>query len=81
MTISTPSPITFIVLRYTRRPILILIGVYAVSMIGWTLIPLLIGAIAKRSGNLHRGFLVAAADAVILLVLVIAHLIYAGTLH
>ena len=39
MPISTPSPITFIVLRYTRRPILILIGVYAVSMIGWTLIP------------------------------------------
>jgi len=39
MTTSKPSRITFIVLRYMRRPILILVGVYATSMIGWTLIP------------------------------------------
>ena len=30
---------TFIVLRYMRRPILVLIAVYAVSMVGWILIP------------------------------------------
>ena len=33
------SPITFLILRYMRRPILMLIGVYAASMIGWILIP------------------------------------------
>ncbi len=33
------SPITFLILRYMRRPILMLIGVYAISMIGWVLIP------------------------------------------
>lgn len=31
--------VTFIVLRYMRRPILILIAVYAISMTGWILIP------------------------------------------
>lgn len=31
--------VTFIVLRYMRRPILVLVSVYAVSMVGWVLIP------------------------------------------
>ena len=38
-----PSPkssrVTYIILRYMRRPILVLITVYAVSMLGWILIP------------------------------------------
>lgn len=31
--------VTFIVLRYMRRPILILVSVYAISMVGWVVIP------------------------------------------
>ena len=31
--------VTFIVLRFMRRPILVLVSVYAVSMLGWVLIP------------------------------------------
>jgi Trk K+ transport system NAD-binding subunit len=31
--------VTFIMLRYMRRPIMVLIAVYAVSMVGWILIP------------------------------------------
>ena len=30
---------TFIILRYMRRPIMVLIGVYAISMVGWIVIP------------------------------------------
>ena len=33
------SRMTFIVLRYMRKPLLVLITVYAVSMVGWVLIP------------------------------------------
>ena len=33
------SRMTYIILRYMRRPILLLITVYAVSMVGWILIP------------------------------------------
>ena len=33
------SRVTFIVLRYMRRPIMVLIAVYATSMLGWILIP------------------------------------------
>ena len=33
------SRVTYIVLRYMRRPILVLITVYAASMVGWILIP------------------------------------------
>ena len=39
MQTSKPSRITFIILRYMRRPILVLVCVYAVSMVGWILIP------------------------------------------
>ena len=39
----TPSPrssrVTFIILRYMRRPIMVLIAVYAILMFGWILIP------------------------------------------
>jgi fucose permease len=57
------------------------IGVlFAGASIGWTLIPLVIGGIAKKSGSLHRGFVIAILDAIVLLGLVIAHFIYAGTL-
>lgn len=31
--------VTFIVLRFMRKPILVLVSVYAVSMVGWVLIP------------------------------------------
>lgn len=31
--------VTFIVLRYMRRPILVLVSVYAISMVGWVIIP------------------------------------------
>jgi len=31
--------VTFIVLRYMRKPILVLVSVYAISMVGWVLIP------------------------------------------
>ncbi len=33
------SRVTFIILRYMRRPIMVLIAIYATSMIGWILIP------------------------------------------
>ncbi len=33
------SRITFIILRYMRRPVIVLITVYAASMLGWVLIP------------------------------------------
>lgn len=33
------NPVTFVVLRYMRRPLLVLIVVYAISMTGWILIP------------------------------------------
>lgn len=33
------SRVTFIILRYMRRPLMVLITVYATSMIGWILIP------------------------------------------
>ncbi len=33
------SRVSYIVLRYMRRPILVLVAVYAASMIGWILIP------------------------------------------
>ena len=33
------SRVTFIILRYMRRPIMVLIAIYASSMIGWILIP------------------------------------------
>jgi len=38
---STPKPsrVSYIILRYMRRPIMVLIVVYAVSMAGWILIP------------------------------------------
>ncbi|MCB1235576.1 MAG: MFS transporter [Verrucomicrobiae bacterium] len=50
---------------------------FAGASIGWTLIPLLIGGVAKRTGDLHRGFRVAVADALLLLGLVIWHFLYA----
>lgn len=39
MAVQKTSRITFIILRYMRRPILVLVTVYAVSMLGWILIP------------------------------------------
>jgi hypothetical protein len=33
------SRVIFIILRYMRRPIMVLIAIYAASMIGWILIP------------------------------------------
>lgn len=50
---------------------------FAGASIGWTLVPLIIGAVARRTGSLRKGFLVAVVDAVLLLGLVVAHLLYA----
>lgn len=36
---AAPDRVTFIVLRYMRRPILALVTVYAISMVGWVVIP------------------------------------------
>jgi MFS family permease len=52
--------------------------IFAGASIGWTLIPLAIGAIAKRAGDLHRGFRVAVVDAILLLLVVVGHLLYAN---
>src|SRR5438552_10824953 len=49
---------------------------FATASIGWTVFPMVIGAIAART-TLQRGFVVAVADAVVLLGLVIAHFVYA----
>lgn len=43
---------------------------FAFASVGWTVIPMLIGAVTKRS-NIQRGFLVAAASAVVFVGLVV----------
>jgi len=50
---------------------------FATASIGWTVFPMVIGAIAART-TLQRGFLVAVGDAVVLLGLVVAHFAYAA---
>ncbi|MEM7013913.1 MAG: MFS transporter [Verrucomicrobiota bacterium] len=50
---------------------------FAFASAGWTVIPLAVGAVAKKS-NIHRGFIVTVVDAAILLAVVIAHFIYAS---
>ena len=50
---------------------------FAGASIGWTLVPLIIGGIAQRTGSLRRGFVVAIVDAAVLLALVVGHLLYA----
>jgi hypothetical protein len=49
---------------------------FGCASVGWTVIPMVIGAIAART-TLQRGFRVAVADAVVLLGLVVAHFAYA----
>jgi fucose permease len=49
---------------------------FGCASIGWTAIPIAIGAIAART-TLQRGFVVAVVDALVLLGLVIAHFAYA----
>lgn len=51
---------------------------FAFASVGWTVIPLAIGAVAKKT-NIHRGFSIAVLDAMILLAVVVAHFIYAQT--
>lgn len=46
------SRVNFIVLRYMRRPILMLITVYAVSMVGWILIP----GVDAEGNRIHQSF-------------------------
>ena len=46
------SRVTYIILRYMRRPIIVLIFVYAVSMVGWILIP----GIDERGNPEHLSF-------------------------
>ncbi len=46
--------VTYIVLRVMRGPILVLVGVYAVSMLGWVLIPgLAINGVPQRMSLFH----------------------------
>ncbi len=52
--------------------------VFAGASIGWTMIPLVIGNVAARTGSLRRGFIVAIVNAVLLLGVVVAHLLYAN---
>jgi MFS family permease len=49
---------------------------FGCASLGWTVIPMVIGAIAART-TLQRGFRVAVADAVVLLGLVVAHFAHA----
>jgi fucose permease len=49
---------------------------FGMASIGWTIIPIVIGAVADKS-NLQRGFLVAVGTGVVLLGVVIAHFAYA----
>jgi MFS family permease len=49
---------------------------FGTASIGWTVFPMVIGAIATRS-TLQRGFLVAVGCGVVLLALVTGHFIYA----
>ncbi|MEX2579707.1 MAG: MFS transporter [Verrucomicrobiales bacterium] len=51
---------------------------FACASVGWTVIPLVIGTVAKRT-SINRGFVVAIVDGVLLLVVVVAHLIYAAS--
>lgn len=48
---------------------------FGMASVGWTIIPIVIGAVADKS-NLQRGFLVTVGTGVALLGLVIAHLVY-----
>jgi MFS family permease len=50
---------------------------FATASIGWTVFPMVIGAVATRS-TLQRGFLVAVTCGVVLLALVTGHFIYAA---
>jgi MFS family permease len=50
---------------------------FGCASIGWTVVPALIGKVAART-TLQRGFLVAAADALLLLAMVVAHFIYSA---
>jgi MFS family permease len=50
---------------------------FGIASIGWTIIPIVIGAVADKS-TLRRGFLVAVATGVALLALVVAHFAYAS---
>jgi hypothetical protein len=50
---------------------------FATASVGWTVFPMVIGAVAARS-TLQRGFFVALACGVVLLALVIGHFIYAA---
>jgi MFS family permease len=52
-------------------------ALFGMASIGWTIIPIVIGAVADKT-NLQRGFLVAVATGVVLLGLVIAHYFYAA---
>jgi fucose permease len=52
-------------------------ALFGMASIGWTIIPIMIGAVADKT-NLQRGFLVAVATGVVLLGLVIAHYFYAA---
>jgi hypothetical protein len=50
---------------------------FGMASVGWTIIPIVIGAVADKS-NLQRGFLVAVGTGVLLLGLAIAHFVYAA---
>jgi len=49
---------------------------FGTASIGWTILPILVGRLAKRT-TVQRSFLVIAADTVLLLALCVAHFFYA----
>ena len=50
------SRVLFLVLRFMRRPILVLVVVYAVSMVGWVMIPGPVIGGEERSIGLFHAF-------------------------
>jgi fucose permease len=47
------------------------------ASVGWTLIPMLIGAVARKT-DIQKGFLVAAASAVLFLTLIVVRGLFVG---
>jgi fucose permease len=51
------------------------------ASVGWTVIPTLIGAVARRTNDIQRGFVVAAASSALFLLLTIARGMLAVAAH
>ena len=85
--------VTFIVLRFMRKPILALVSVYAISMVGWVLIPgdiiefflvVTVNIIAtglKLGDRSQVGALLLASSLVAVLQLIAASVVWAVAVH